>query len=257
MDVEVVVAVDVEVVVAVDVEVVVEVDVEVVDVAMHVLHNTGHDLWSFARTSSSPALQNEGGTLHKSRGSNCPLHGPRDGNVDVDVDVVVDVVVVVMSQPHMFGQFSETYLPRYVAVVQCLTKFKLQSFASRPHGLTVGNLFGVGLVTVDVEVVVEGDVEVVVEVDDAVLPSQDAHITGHEVSMCSLMVSTSDVQKLSKLELQSGGSTLPLQVGGVYGVGGCFGVRYEVAEDGYTIPVARSMDAVTADALSSLDVGFL
>jgi len=249
VDVEVVVAVDVEVVVAVDVEVVVAVDVEVVDVAMHVLHNTGHDLWSFARTSSSPALQNEGGTLHKSRGSNCPLHGPRDGNVDVDVDVVVDVVVVVMSQPHMFGQFSETYLPRYVAVVQCLTKFKLQSFASRPHGLTVGNLFGVGLVTVDVEVVVE--------VDDAVLPSQDAHITGHEVSMCSLMVSTSDVQKLSKLELQSGGSTLPLQVGGVYGVEGCFGVRYEVAEDGYTIPVARSMDAVTADALSSLDVGFL
>ena len=37
-----------------------------------------------------------------------------------------------------------------------------------------------------------------------------------------------------------------------------FGVRYEVAEVGYTIPVARSMVAVTADALSSsLDVGFL
>ena len=40
-------------------------------------------------------------------------------------------------------------------------------------------------------------------------------------------------------------------------MGACFGVRYEVAEDGYTIPVARSTVAVTADGLSSLDVGFL
>ena len=73
----------------------VEVDVDVVDVATHVSHNTGHNAWSLARTRSSPALQNDAGTLHKSGGSSCPLHGPRDDSVAEDVDVDEDVVVLV------------------------------------------------------------------------------------------------------------------------------------------------------------------
>ena len=59
------------------------------------LHNTGQNVCSLARTTMSAASQNEAGTAHKSRGSSCPLHGPRvvvttvvvDGDGDADVEM--------------------------------------------------------------------------------------------------------------------------------------------------------------------------
>ena len=77
--------------------------------------------------------------------------------VDVDGDVDVGVLAVLL-QPHMFGQFSATYAPRYVSVLQCFFKLKLHVSLSRPHGPTV--CFPV--VSVVVLVVCVDDVAVVV-----------------------------------------------------------------------------------------------